>query len=184
MRRARFLAFLREFPWLTKWAEEEFCSSERDLFDPRYCEGIHIKRIDENLLNLTPNFYGVTGSLVSIGNGQSVRFVYVDEAGETRISSLVKDSGTYKHNEAYRDDESWKGETILEGLQREGISPSSLVAVVWRDYGYNIRDHHSGPEWTLTIYKPSKSLDIAELMKREEEKALAEVKAEKAEAEA
>jgi len=102
MKRARFFAFLREFHSSQSGQRKSSAPPERDLFDPRYCERIHIKRIDENLLNLTPNFYGVTGSLISIGNGQSVRFVYVDEAGETRISSLVKDSGTYKHNEAYR----------------------------------------------------------------------------------
>jgi len=172
----RAKALAKEFPWLEAWARKEKGPSFLSL-NFIHCDGIKVKRIDESLLSLIPSFDGATGSLVGISDGEVVRFIY-EANGEIQISDPVKDQGSCVHNEAYRDDECWAGETVLEALERLQIPPSSIIAIVKYDYGYKIVDHHSKPNWRLTIYKPAKDLDLGELIEKEREKALAQVKAE------
>ena len=160
----RFNTFLEEFSFLAetlkgkKWGD---------------CDSITIKRATKELLNQVPRYKGATGSLVSIDIGERIDFVF----GETVLRDTVKSSGFITHNEAYQDDESWEGETILEGIYRRGVA-EKLQYIVSFQYGYNVQNHRSLSNFNITIYKPNREFTWSEVIEEAEARAKNEVLAE------
>ncbi len=68
------------------------------------------------------------------------------------------------------------GEIILEAIDRLDVT-EPVYYIVWVEYGYRIIDHHSDPEWKVTIYKPAKDLRIADLVAKAENKSEAKIAA-------
>lgn len=164
MNRFKFQAFYEEFPFLTE------CNQK----GPHHCDGIEIKRATLTLMSYVPAYSGATGSLVSIDYGERFDFILSDGSV---IIDAVKDGGHCRHNEAHTDDESWSGETILEAIDRHKVA-NTLSFIVKTEYGYRIRDHRSGPEYGIAIFKPSREFTWGKLTKDAKQKALTEVQAE------
>ena len=170
MNRMKFNAYLKEFPFL------EQCNTRwEDLAgDPINCDAIKVARISQELLDYTPRYDGATGALVSIDNGE--RFDFILRDGRV-IRDAVRASGDVVHNEAHTDDESYDGETLLEAIDRKGVI-GTLKYVVKMSYGYNIRDHHSQGNYTMTVYKEAKDFSLADAIAAANEDALAQVRGE------
>jgi len=161
----KFDAFLKEFPFLKELVKDK---------DPVEIDGIWVKRMDENLFNRTPSYEGATGSLVGINQGEQVHFVLLDG---TLLKNAVKDEGSCTHNEAYQDDESWEGETILQAIEKHNLG-EKVAYIVWENYGYEIQDHYSTGGLNLTIHKPPKEKKVWDYLEVARKKAIEQVKAE------
>lgn len=164
MNRFKFEAFLKEFPFLKELVGDT---------DPTKIDGISVKRMDENLFSRTPFYEGATGSLVGIAQGEQVHFVLTDSI---LMKDAVKNGGACTHNEAYQDDESWKGETILEAIEKHNLG-EKLAYIVWEKYGYEIQDHYSVGGLNFTIHKPPKGKTVLEYLEAARKKAIEEIKA-------
>ncbi|MHA1216264.1 MAG: hypothetical protein ACTSPX_02920 [Candidatus Thorarchaeota archaeon] len=165
MDRFKYQAFLEEFPFLTEIIGEG---------DPLDCEGITVKRIDNELLKKVPRRSIATGSCVGIDDREVVSFILADS---TILENAVRDGGSAIHNEAHTDNEYWDGETILEAIDRHNVGDNLSYIVVVRE-GYNVRDHYSEPSWCCTVYKPGRNINLAEVIAEEKAKALEMVRAE------
>jgi hypothetical protein len=163
MNRFKYEAFLDEFPFLESLA-----------LGCAICKKISVKRVTRELLQKVPHYSGATGSLVGIDDSEVVHFILNDG---TIIRDAVAQSGDVVHNEAHTDNEYWEGETILEALYRQEVSPM-LAYIVIVHSGYIIQDHRSQPDWCATIYKPARDIDLGDLITQERDSALQQVKAE------
>lgn len=161
----KFDAFLAEFPFLN----EVFTAHGLEAQD---CDGLTVKRLTPELLNSIPCVGGATGSLVGIEDGEYIAIV----TPETVMVDVVRQSVDWIHNEAYTDNESWTGESVLEAIYR--MQAENLTHVVVVESGYNVVNHYSQNDWEATIYKPSKEFTVRDLIAQAVEKAQAQVKAE------
>lgn len=166
MNRFKFLAMVEEFPFLDEVLGEQS--------DYQNCDGIVVKRATKELVGTIPQYQGATGSLVGIDDGERFSFVLKDNSV---IQNAVQDSGNVTHNEAHTDNEYWGGETILEAIDRHHVS-TMLTHIVLVEYGYNVRDHYSLPNYRITIFKPAKDFSWADLIEEAKEKFKVEVLAE------
>lgn len=158
----KYNAFCKEFPFLHHVALDGVCDS------------IKVKRMTPDFLNSTPRIDGGTGSLVSIEDGEYITIV---TPSGVQVNA-VKQSESWIHNEAYTDNESWQGESILDALYR--LQAEDCTFIVKVSGGYNINDHCSRDNWQATIYKPAKDITIGELIAQAVARAEAQVKAEAA----
>ena len=174
MNRFRLQVFLKEFPFL------------KDLVNKgEEVDSIQVKRMDKNLFGIRPTYHGATGSLVGIDEGEIVHFLVKSQGitmgirGELleMLRDCVRNSGYVTHNEAYRDNESWDGETILEAIDRLDCA-ENLRIIILEEYGDNIRDHYSIGGLRFTIYKPAKGVSVKQLLVETKSKAQEEVQAE------
>lgn len=169
MNRIKFNAYLKEFPFLEecniRW------NHQRESIN---CDEIKISRIGRELLDYTPSYNGATGSLVGIDDGE--RFDFILKDGQI-IKDAVAASGHVTHNEAHTDDEHLTGETVLEAIDREDVA-ENLEFIVKVCYGYNIRDHYSLSNYSMTVYKAAKDFSLADAIAAANKEALSQVKAE------
>jgi len=165
MNRFKFEAFLQEFPFLKEIIGKK---------DANQIDRISVSRFDKDLLEKTPHYEGATGSLVGINEGQEIYFVLTNGG---IIMNAVRNEGSCIHNEAYQDNESWDGETVLEAIDRHNVG-DRLAYIVWENYGYEIRDHYSEGGLDFTVYKPAKGISIQQIIEEKKASASEQVKAE------
>lgn len=166
MNRFRLEAFLSEFPVLQKFAEQE----EIDLEEAR---DIKVSRLDEVFLSSRPFIRRVTGSLVDIYSGNRVFLV---TQGEEFLE--VEGDYSFRSNYAHQDPYDKEGHTVLEGIDEVGVENLNPdLPIIELEVGLETVDHHSRG-FRIILWKPSKRVNLADLIRSAKEKALAEVKAE------
>ena len=171
MNRFKYQAFLEEFPSL----KEILVDRNGDEFEAGNIDSIAVKRIGKELLNWTPEYYTWAGSLVDTLRADYVHFILVD--GDI-IQDAVKQDSESGSNYAYEGTRRQDGETVLEAIDRHGISLKlSLIVIVDRDY-----DSTSGrdlvDERSVIVYKVAKDFTLVRAINEARQVAGREVRAE------
>ena len=163
MNRFKYQAYLEEFPFL------------KEIIGEETPDNITIKRADENLLRIIPQYSYHDGSMGESRHEEKIHFVLNDG---TIISDAVKQDGSETSNYAHSQSRYWEGETILEAIDRHGVADTLQYIV--QDI-YNL-DDWSGQEydctWRIVLYKTPRDTNFREEISKAKAKALAEVKAE------
>jgi len=159
MKRFRNQAFYKEFPFLSKWKEEEH---EPLIFEAE----ISIKRLDNEILRETIDEEFRDGSLVDYEN--CVRII-----GVLDDNSFVEDYNCgyyYESNYAHQEPRECPGETIAEWIDRMGVAERLCYIIIHR-YGHDYVSDSREERWNyLTIYKPPKGTTIQEIIDKFKEK--------------
>jgi len=137
-------------------------------------DSVCIEKVSDEVLYYTPQYSGATGSLVGIDSGARVHFALKDG---TVMQDAVHNSGDCHHNEAYQDDQSWEGETILEAIYRHGIR-DTLDHIVKERYGYKVENHYSVGGRAFTVYQAPEGISIQNCLGLRMERREAEAKIE------
>jgi hypothetical protein len=163
MNRFKYQAYLQEFPFL------------QDLIGDEIPDSVRVKRADENLLKVVPEYYCHDGSLGITELDEKVHFILSDGS---IILDAVKQSGRSSSNYAHSQTGEWEGETVLEAINRHGVAESLAFIVVEK---YHL-DDWSGQEYTkehtFTVYKTPKNTIFGAEIEKAMAQALAEVRAE------
>ncbi len=170
MNRFKFEAYKQEFPALNTLLLDR---SEQPR-NPIDCDEIKIARVTRELLGSKPHWSSHSGSIVSISKKETVAFLLKDG---TLIKDAVKQSGSHGSNYAYTDSYTDEGETYLESIFRHSCSGVLALIFVVKT-GFAIRNHCSETNFSVTIYKPSKTESITETIAEAISSASAEVRAE------
>ena len=163
MNRFKYQAYVKEFPFL------------QDIIGDKIPDSIRVKRADENLLKVVPEYCRYDGSMGTTEMDEKVHFILNDG---TFIKDAVKQKGHTSSNYAHTQEQFWEGETVLEAIDRHGVVESLAFIVVEKYY----LDDWSGQEYTkeysFTIYKTPKGTTFGEEIEKARAQSLAEVRAE------
>jgi hypothetical protein len=163
MNRFKYQAYLQEFPFL------------QDLIGDGIPDSVRVKRADENLMRVTPQYYYHDGNLGVTEDDEKVHFILSDGS---IILDAVGQSGRSSSNYAHSQTKEWEGETVLEAINRHGVAESLAFIVVEKYY----LDDWSGQEYTkehaFTVYKTPKNTIFGAEIEKAMAQALAEVRAE------
>lgn len=168
MNRFRFQAFTLEFPFIEQLVDNSITS---DIIN---CDGITVRRADDHMLNEMPCIESAIGSLVDIHNVEDVIFVLSDGS---LVEGAVQQEDYLHSNYAHDDGHHYPGETIMEAIDRHGVS-AMLKYIVVVSSGYEIVNHSSTKAWKMVIYKTPKATTFAEEIARAKTSALEQVRAE------
>ncbi len=163
MNRFKYQAYVQEFPFL------------QDLVGDDIPDSVRIKRADENLLKVIPEYYCYDGSMGITEMDEKVHFILNDG---TFIKDAVKQSGHTSSNYAHSQTEIWDGETVLEAIDRHGVADKIQFIVV---ESYYLDDWEGGEreeEYAVIIYKTPKGTTFGAEIEKARAQALAEVRAE------
>lgn len=163
MNRFKLQAYQKEFPFL------------QDIIGDEIPDSVRIKRADENLLKVVPQYYYHNGSLGVTEMDEKVHFVLADGS---IIHDAVKQAGHTSSNYAHTQTKEWEGETVLEAIDRHDVAKSLAFIIV--EY-YYIDDWSGGEykrEYTLTIYKTPKNTTFGAEIEKARAQALTEVRVE------
>jgi hypothetical protein len=163
MNRFKYQAYVQEFPFL------------HDLIGGEIPDSVRVKRADENLLKVVPEYYYRDGSLGVTERSENVHFVFTDGS---ILHDAVKQSGHTSSNYAHTQTREWRGETVLEAIDRHGVAESLAFIVVERNYLNDWEGGHYEKEHEFTIYKTSKNTTFGAEIEKARAQALAEVRAE------
>lgn len=160
MNKFQKVAIVKELPWVQGIINDFACDAGGS--DP----DIKIARVSKKLLDCRVYLNACTGSMCGI-NDSEVCF-FLDKEGN-RLGE-VQQSYDISHNEAYRDDERFEGETIGEALYLlENVEEVAFIVFVHT--GFEIRDHYSDGGFNIRIHKPPKGFPLKEWIEGEENKA-------------
>lgn len=163
MNRFKYQAYVQEFPFL------------QDLVGDDIPDSVRIKRADENLLKVIPEYYCYDGSMGITEMDEKVHFILNDG---TFIKDAVKQKGHTSSNYAHTQEQFWEGETVLEAIDRHGVADKLQYIVIEKYY----LDNWSGGEYikkyTYTVYKTPKNTTFGAEIEKARAQALAEVRAE------
>lgn len=163
MNRFKYQAYLEEFPFL------------KEIIGEETPDNITIKRADENLLRIIPQYSYRNGSMGESHHEEKIHFILNDG---TIIFDAVRQEGSESSFYAHTQSRRWDGETILEAIDRHETT-NTLQYIVQDIY---VLDDWSGQEydysWRLTIYKTPKDTNFGAEIAKAKAKAIAEVKAE------
>lgn len=163
MNRFKFLAYLQEFPFL------------QNLIGDFVPDSIRIKRADENLLKFIPTYSLHVGSMGKTKNMDRVHFILQDG---TIIEDAVLHREDFSSNYAGDSPYSMDGETVLEAIDRHGVSENLAFIVIEKYY----LDDWSGQEYkkehNVTVYKTPKNTTFGAEIQKARAQALAEVRVE------
>jgi len=162
MNRFKLKAFKKEFPFL------------HDLIGDKIPDSVRIKRADENLLRVTPQYYYHDGSMGRTEVDEIVHFVLADG---TIIVDAVLQSGHNSSNYAHSQSRNWEGETVLGAIDRQNISNKLQFIVVESYYLDDWEGSEYEKEHSFCIYKAPKNTTFGAEIKKARAKALAEVRA-------
>jgi len=163
MNKFKLEGFFKEFPFL------------RELDGVGNADSITVKRADENLLACIPSQYYWDGSMGRTDSKESVHFVMADGS---ILQDAVSQAGEWGSNYAYSQRKTWEGESVLESLSRLD-DPDRVVYIVWvykHLHDWEGSDYES--DLKVTIYKTPKGVKYSDLIRKAEEQALREVRAE------
>ena len=163
MNRFKLQAYQKEFPFL------------QNLIGDEIPDSIRVKRVDENLLRVTPQYYYHDGSLGVTEDDEKVHFIFADGS---ILYDAVNQSGHTSSNYAHTQTREWRGETVLEAIDRHGVA-DQLQYIVQEVFDL---DDWSGGEYkkehNFTIYKTPKGTSFGAEIEKARAQALAEVRAE------
>lgn len=162
MNRFKLLAYCKEFPFL------------HDLIGDCIPDSVRIKRADENLLSFTPHYSSHVGSMGKTKSWEKVHFILQDGTVEDAVLQRKNFSSNYAGDSPYSSD----GETVLESIDRHGISQNLAFIVVEQ---YRLHDWEGSErikEHAFIIYKPPKDTSFGVEIEKARAFALAEVRAE------
>ena len=163
MNRFKLQAYKQEFPFL------------EEIIGDTNPDSVRVKRADENLLKVIPEYYCHDGSMGITEADEKVHFVLHDGS---ILYDAVKQSGHISSNYAHSQTREWRGETVLEAIDRHGVAESLAFIVV--EYYY--LDDWSGQEYTkecnFCVYKTPKGTSFGAEIEKARACALAEVRAE------
>ena len=163
MNRFKLQAYKQEFPFL------------EEIIGDTNPDSVRIKRVDENLLKIIPQYYYHDGSMGISETDEKVHFVLADG---TIIKNAVEQAGHTSSNYAHSQTKEWEGQTVLEAIDQHGVADKLQYIVV--EY-YDLDDWSGGEykrEYTLTIYKAPKNTTFGAEIEKARAQALAEVRAE------
>lgn len=159
----KFQAFLKEFPFL------------RELGVDENVDSIKIRRADENLLAQIPSSYYWDGSMGVTDTKDTISFVLEDG---NIIEDVVRQAGEWGSNYAHSQRKEWEGESVLEALSRLD-NPDRVVYIVWvHKHLHDWVGSERESTFEVTIYKTPKGVKYSDLIRKAEEQALREVRAE------
>lgn len=156
-------AYMQEFPFL------------KEIIGDSIPDSVHVKRADENLLALTPNYFTHVGSLGETNSWKKVHFVLCDGV---IIKDAVKQEEEFSSNYAGDSPYISKGETVLEAIDRHGVAETLKFIVVEKYYYSNWEGKELREEYTITIYKPPKDTTFEAEIEKAKAQALSKVRAE------
>ena len=163
MNRFKYQAYLEEFPFL------------KEIIGEETPDNITIKRADENLLRIIPQYSYHDGSMGESRHEEKIHFVLNDG---TIISDAVKQEGSESSNYAHSQSRNWEGETVLEAIDRHGVA-DTLQYIIQDVYSL---DDWSGSEyycaWKIYVFKTPKDTTFGAEITKAKGQALAEVRAE------
>lgn len=163
MNRFKLQAYQKEFPFL------------QNLIGNEIPDSVRIKRTDGNLLKVVPRYYYHDGSMGLSEMDERIHFVLTDGS---ILYNAVSQSGHTSSNYAHTQTKEWEGETVLESVDRYGISDKLQFIIVeiitlddWSGQEY-IKEH------SFCIYKTPKGTSFGEEIRKAKAQALAEVRVE------
>lgn len=163
MNRFKYQAYVQEFPFLGEIIGDDIPDS------------IRIKRADENLLKFIPTNSLHVGSLGRTEMNERIHFILSD--GRVLYNAVVRSeeySSNYSGDTHYHEG----GETVLESIDRHGLTENLAFIVVEHYY----LDDWSGQEYTeehnVTVYKTPKNTTFGAEIQKARACALAEVRVE------
>ncbi len=163
MNRFKLNAYIQEFPFL------------RNIIGDSIPDSVRIKRADENLLKVVPQYSYHDGSMGITKMDERVHFILNDG---TIIENAVEQKGHTSSNYAHSQERSWDSETVLEAIDRHGVAESLAFIVVEKYYLDDWSGQEYTKEYTLTIYKTPKNTTFGAEIEKARAQALAEVRAE------
>jgi hypothetical protein len=163
MNRFKLQAYCEEFPFL------------QDLIGGKIPDSICVKRSDDNLLKVVPEYYYHDGSMGETKIDEKVHFVLADGS---ILHDAVEQGGQTSSNYSYTQEQSWEGETVLEAIDRHGVAESLNCIVIEYYYLNDWSGQEYTKEYSFTIYKTMKGTTFGEEIKKARAQALAEVRAE------
>lgn len=163
MNRFKLQAYMKEFPFL------------QDLIGDEIPDSVRIKRADENLLKVIPRYYYHNGSLGVTELSEKVHFVLQDGS---ILHDAVNGCGHTSSNYAHTQDQYWKGEAVLEAIDRHGVAESLTFIAVEYYYLDDWSGQEYTKEYTFTVYKTPKNTTFGAEIEKARACALAEVRTE------
>jgi len=163
MNRFKLNAYMKEFPFL------------KDIIGDINPDSVRIKRADENLLKVVPQYYCHDGSLGITEMDEKVYFVLADGS---ILHDTVKQSGHTSSNYAHTRTKEWWGETVLEAIDRHGVAESLAFIVIEHYYLNDWEGCQYKKEHNFTIYKTPKGTSFVAEIEKARACALAEVRVE------
>lgn len=163
MNRFKHQAYLQEFPFL------------QDLIGDEIPDSVRVKRADENLLRVTPQYYYHNGSMGRSEMDERVHFILQDGS---ILHDAVRQCGHTSANYAHTQTKEWEGETVLEAIDRHGVAESLqyIVQGVFDLDDWEGQEYHRS--WEIVIYKTPKEVPFGAEIGKARAQALAEVRAE------
>ncbi len=163
MNRFKYQAYQNEFPFL------------QDLVGDEIPDSVRIKRADENLLKVIPRYSCHDGSMGITELNEKVHFVLEDGS---ILYDAVEQCGRTSSNYAHTQTKEWRGETVLEAIDRHGVAESLAFIIVETYYLNDWEGGHYEKEHEFTIYKTPKNTTFGAEIEKARAQALAEVRAE------
>jgi hypothetical protein len=163
MNRFKLQAYCKEFPFL------------QDLIGDEIPDSVRVKRADENLLKVIPQYYYHNGSLGETEHSENIHFVLVDGS---ILHDAVNQCGHTSSNYAHSQERSWDGETVLEAIDRHGVAETLQYIIIEHYYLNDWEGCHYEKEHKFTIYKTPKNTTFGAEIEKARAQALAEVRAE------
>jgi len=163
MNRFKLQAYCKEFPFL------------EDIIGDEIPDSIRVKRVDENLLRVTPQYYYHDGSLGVTEDEERVHFIIADGS---ILYDAVNQSGHTSSNYAHTQTKEWEGETVLEAIDRHGVAESLAFIVIEHYYLNDWEGCQYEKEHKFTVYKTPKGTSFGAEIEKARAQALAEVRAE------
>jgi hypothetical protein len=162
MNRFKYQAYVQEFPFL------------RGIIGDAIPDSVRVKRADDNLLKVVPEYYCHDGSMGATKIDEKVHFVLADGS---ILHDAVEQSEHISSNYNAQTKER-EGETVLEAIDRHGVAESLAFIIVEHYYLNDWEGSCYENEYTFTIYKTPKGTTFGEEIKKARAQALAEVRAE------
>ena len=118
-------------------------------------EEVLVRKVDEGFLRSVPQSYSWTGSAVDIDRGSEIRFVLRDDQAGFKVTAPVECQSESGSNYAHSDTTYSDGESVAHAIERMGLEPAVIVAIVEWQYGIRTVDHSSEGQ-RLVIWKAGK----------------------------
>jgi hypothetical protein len=163
MNKFKLEAYKQEFPFLG------------EIIGDAIPDSVRVKRADDNLLKVVPEYYCHDGSMGATKIDEKVHFVLADGS---ILHDAVEQGGHTSSNYAHSQEQSWEGETVLEAIDRHGVAESLDCIVIEYYYLNDWSGQEYTKEYSFTIYKTPKGTSFGAEIEKAKAQALAEVRAE------
>ena len=154
MNRFKYQAMFSEFPILRR-----ILTRNDGLVDARQVDDIRVRRLDVETLQLIPEEWTKTGSLVDVWRNDKW-YMVISDLYNGECEEFAHPSFDFQSNYAYEESYERPGETILESLDRLGGRTFLYLVRIVEEHNY-IEGHSREHSLTVTIYKPKANISAA-----------------------